>query len=213
MPVTFDNAAASITVGTSLGFNLTAGAGATLIVFTTSDGNNGSVSAIAYGGVALTKKTTRVGFFCECWVLSSAASGSHTLSAQFVNNLKWTMVGATYTKVKDVGTFGTDSTLTGTTVTNLNLSVSSTNTDLVVAFFAADQATGLSSGSGTTRLSSIQASSIGCILVDMPGGATVTISAVTTAASFWGAIGVPLVFSAGAATSATYKKALLGIGY
>lgn len=212
MAVAFDNAAGSLTTGTSLGFNLTAAANTTLIVFTSSDANNGSVSAIAYGGVALTKKTARVGFFCECWVLSAPASGSHTLSAQFVSSLKWTMIGATYTGVKQIAGFGTDSTLTGTTVTNVNLSVSSTNTDMVVAFFATDQPTGLSSGSGTTRFSAVQATSIGCILVEKAGAATVSFSAVANVAGFWGMIGVPLIATAAAAMRLKLK-ALTGAGF
>lgn len=209
MPVTFDNLASGVTAGTALQFNLTAAANTTLLVFTRGDVAQ-AVSAIAYGGVALTRLISQDNVE-EAWILTAPAAGSNVLSAQWAGGAaNFGMIGVTYLNVRTVNPTGTvaASASVGTTCT---LVVSSTSTDIVVFGVSSNNVGNLNAG-GSTHRGSITGVTNSFILEvsDYTGAANVSASASASPSSSLKYIGVPLVFSVGGASS---YRALLGVGF
>lgn len=217
MPITFDNKASGQTQGTSLKVLLTAAANTTLLAFTT-NGFGISVSSMAYGGVALQRKAmvvnTDYSATLELWVLSAPGTGILTLSAQFVSSVNWGMIGVTYLGVKASNGFGTpvSATAAGGTTT-INLSLSSTNTDLVVACFATGYTDNIIANNGTLRGSATASFDMRMIVADITGALAITVSATSSAAS-WAVLGIPLLFSAAAGGSSRFfgLRSLVGVG-
>jgi len=206
MPIVFDNVGGSASTGTALAFNFTAAANTVLLVFTRANASR-SVSAIAYGGVALTR-ITQTGFVQEVWGLTAPASGSNILSAQWAGAaVSLCMIAVTYLNVAAVNPWGTPQS-NASTGTVFTLSLSSTTTDLVVVGFGINGVT-LTINNATTRLTAGAASIL--VVADAPGAATISISA-SAGNSGWRGVGVPLVFSAAAVATGSFTLNLLGVG-
>lgn len=216
MPVTFDNGVYTSSTGTVSQLTFTVGSNAVILAFVTNDStSNFSVSAIAYNGAAFTRLGqvrgfgTGVSWPFELWGLSAQASGAHTLSAQFTASDRWYMGILSYTNVKDTTPFGTVGAATGTSQTVMNLSLSSTNTDLCVFGFIGTQ--NITPGNGTIRVTD---STTGIRFGDIAGatGPTTSISGSLAASGSWMGIGISLRFSASGVVSRRLM-ALIGAGY
>lgn len=213
MPVTFDNSTA--TVGgalVSLTVALTVANGAVLLAFTAND-NTRSVSAMAYNGVAMTRLGGAAisSRFSELWVLTAPAVGANNLVVNFTGACSCGIFGMSYTNVKDVGGFGTVSTGISGNAALANLSVSSTNTDLVVACAAWINVNALVFNNGTTRGSLCVSTTCRMVIGEIAGAASVTLSSSSTAIGNFFSYGIPLIFSA-AAASGLYMS-LLGVAW
>lgn len=213
MPVTFDNAGSTATTGTALALTLTLTSGASLIVFGAND-NGRSLSAVTYAGTALTRKALVQNGEVDCWVLTAPAAGANILSAQLVGaGISFAITGLSYVGLKDTGTFGTANSGTVGVVAAITLSISSTTTDLVVVGYKINGSQTLSIPSGTIRTSISSGAAVKLVVADFAGAATVSASASATSGTpSWAAIGLPLVFSAAAATANRYFRALRGVG-
>ena len=210
MPVTFDNVGRSHTSGANLSLVFTAAANAAMLIFTV----GGSISAMAYAGVACTNYTFNAGAgTVQVWVLSAPASGVNTLSVNGVTGVtNLNAIVTTYTQVKDTNGFGTaQNTLTTGTVCNLSLS--SSTTDLVyLAAWINDNGTANAHYNGAATLrASATVSTVTMLVYDITGAATTSVSASTATSTGFILLGVPLVFSAAAATG-PFNLAMLGAG-
>ncbi len=215
MPVAFDNVGSTAQTATSsLTVVLTLTTGAVLLAFVSGNDTTGSVSAIAYNGVAL----TRLGFAgagtgsrVEAWGLTAPAAGVHDLVAQFSDGVTvWEMVGVSYVNAKAAGPFGTVASATASAVTVvLSVSVGGAN-DMVAAGFM-QRADNISAMSITNRSSA--GPSYAFYVGDTAGAATVSISAIIAGAisGNWAMVAVPILFSAAAAAT-TPLMCLLGAG-
>lgn len=213
MAINFDNIATGFTNGQALKFTLTAATAATLVFFVVND-NGRSVSSVAYNGVALTKKGTGVlnGPNAEMWVLSAPNSGVLTLSLQMaIGSSSLRGVAITYTNVKQVAGFGTPINVSNFAATNVNMSLSSTTTDIVVGLFTINN-NGTLAMSGNTRLSATVSSVAKLICGDTTGASSITLSAVAGTSSNWCQLGIPLVFSAAAANAFIPSMMMMGVG-
>lgn len=214
MPVTFDNIAKSQSTGTALQFNLTVGANAVLLAYFVHDSvNQRSVSAVAYGGVAMTRlgSTLALGtnnIRMEVWGLTAPAAGSNVLSAQFAQSDLWYGFGVSYLNATGTTPFGTVASATSGGATVLNLSVSSTSTDLISFFMAATGAITLSNG--TQRQT---AGSQAIVVGDIAGAGPETVSATNAGSITWGGLGLSIRFSAAAASTLRFTRAMTGVGH
>lgn len=216
MPVTFDNGLATQSTGTACQFNFTVGTNAVLLAYIASNGGAGvSVSAVAYGGQALTRLVRVAGLGgagnwpMEIWGLTAPASGSNVLSAQFVQSDLWYINAISYLNVTTVNPFGTPASATATNTSVCNLSFSSTTTDLVS--FGITGAQVITIGNGTQRVADPTNT---FKLGDAAGaGPTKSVSASFAAANAWIACGVSLRFSAVAVSNLRFFRALTGAGY
>jgi hypothetical protein len=212
MPVVFDNAAQTANQTTNIALTLTLGANAVLLVFAAGRDAPFSASAVAYGGVALSKiaDVSQEFEIVTCWALTAPAAGVNTLSVAFSNIARFSVLAASYQNVKASGPFGTI--VSGVSaLANATFSVSSTSTDVVAACWAGINQH-ITANNGTTRASvSTTASGVPAVLVDITGAGTVSLSATQANAVAWGFIGVPLRFSAVAATSLR-TMCLTGVG-
>lgn len=195
MAVTFDNVASTYSTGTSLAFNLTATVGVAALVVITS---GGSVSAMTYANVALTKKGSNNAK--EFWVLSAPSSGNNVLSANFVDGSTIiSMIGATYTNAATANTFGTEQD-TLTTGTVANLSLSSTTIDLMVMGYWVNDggATAITfNNAGSTMRASVSTGAGSRIGIwDVAGASILSISASTTTSTGFIIFGIPIVAAA-----------------
>lgn len=212
MPITFDNVGTSFTSGTtcSVNFTFTAGANTVLLVYTVADVGR-SCSAVAYAGVQLTQLihvTTN-----QLWALTAPAAGANTLSVDWVTTGgtgAFRATAVTYLGVKAVGGFGTLQSTTTTGVV-INLSLSSTTTDLVAFFAVTTNNVSLTASPGTTRLSASHSGDL-MLIGDIAGAATISLSAVVPGSSVIRFIGQPLIFSLAAAVTSPFTLSMLGVG-
>lgn len=212
MPVTFDNAAIAGTTGGSCTFNITAVANTTLLMFGSGfTGTDGSLSTVVAGVNPMTRIGI-VGLSSELWVLSAPPSGVITISANISTATgRWCFAALTYTGVKQINGFGGFVSATGTSVTNLALSVSSTTTDLVIAAFKYNNTAGGAITTGITRARAT-GSSITLMVAEWTGAPTLSVSATCTTTANIHALGIPLIFSVTNVTTPRFR-ALLGVGY
>jgi hypothetical protein len=212
MPVAFFSAAQSIQTSTvETVATITITTNSVLVVGFFCKKVNGSVSAVALNGTALTQlgriEAGAAGITTHIYGLTAPAAGIMSLSAKFVGTASiWGMHAVTYTGAKASNCFGTVN--AGTAVaTNVNLSISSTTNDRVVGFFCAD--TDLSATNGTTRLSA--APSIGTFTVDIAGVSSTTLSATVIGAIACAFAGLSVIFSVTSSTT-PFGLALMGCG-
>lgn len=220
MAVTFDNAGGTYTAGVALSFTFTASANTTMVAFV------GTIDAIApgasqsavltYAGVGLTRMGIVQGVGTgnnvpmQVWALTAPAAGANSFSATFAANANWEIMVATYSGVRAASGFGTVAAATGTSITELKLSLSSTSTDMVVFCFQATGAAGITMTGSTQRFTTSGTGAPAVWAVgDKAGAAPVTASASFSVANAPFSIGIPLVASA-AATAAL--RAMLGVG-
>lgn len=216
MPVTFDNAIANGDPASraSASFVMTLTTNASLVVGIVSSDPTASVSAVAYGGVALTQiGVTRS---LSIWALSAPASGANTLSCNFGLTTWWAVIAASYVGVQAANGFGTISSLNTATVPTLNMSVSSTINDMAVVWTRVNTNNTVVFNNGNTRASCTASANLRFVMADITGASgSVTLSAtVSTADTSWNAIGVSLRFSAAAAASGLkFTRTLMRVGY
>lgn len=211
MAIAFDQVTNDTTINATMVTALTVAADATLLVFTFNNNSQG-ISAMAFNGVAMTKYIA-IGSAHELWILTAPASGTNNLSAA------WTGTGGrlglfavTYTGVKGIAGIGGAVTAVQASVAVGNLSVSSSATNLVVANFMMTNG-GLSTlNNGTTRGSASCSANIKCVIGDIAGATTISLSASAAAVCDFYIIGVNLLGTVGA-TSSYYLRNLMGVGY
>lgn len=206
MPVTFDNIGSTASTGATCSILFTAAANTVMLMFTRQ-----SVSVCAYNGVALTR--LHVTDRNEIWGLTAPATGANTLAVTFVNVATNTgCIVATYNNAKAVGPFGTpQGTLTTGTVGNLSLS--STTTDLVVMGVWLNDAGGniIFNAGMTVRQTRSCVAQYKLGLADRAGAATLSLSASNGFSTGFIIEGIPVKFSAAAATK-PFNLAMLGAG-
>lgn len=216
MPVTFDNSFATASSGTASQFTFTVGANAVLLAFITNDGVAQSVSAVAYGGVAMTQHIHRLvqpgaaAVPYDIWVLTAPAAGANVLSCQFKTSDNWYVIATSYLNVKSIGGFGTPQGTTATSGTTNSFSLSSTTTDLCV--FGYNCGLALTGMVGATERGSLGAGSVKVWEV-AGGGPTKSISVSAATSTFFIGAGLSLQFSAAAASTLRFFRNLTGVGY
>lgn len=203
MPVTFDNVGSSTSTGPNLAFTLTLGSNAVLLVFTRADVVQ-AVSAVTYNGVALSLILNQ-NSVNELWGLTAPASGANTLSVAWTGAAAhFGAIGVSYVNVKNVNPWGTAQG-TASVGTVINLSLSSTTTDLMVVGVGHNSGTNtinIDNAAATHRLSQTGAANAFKLEVgDLAGATTLSVSASCNASLAIRIIGVPLVFSAASVTS------------
>lgn len=217
MPVTLDNLSATVSgaaVSMTLALTIASSAKA-LVVFTGSD-NSRSISALTWNGTSLTRLTglSTSSRNSELWVLTAPAAGSFNVVANWVGSGGTGLFALSYNNVKASGGFGTPVAASAAAAATVNMSLSSTNTDLCVGYFAYNTAANaVTINNGTTRRSLCCSTTIRMVVADIAGAASITLSATAAASGAWVMLGVPLVFSATAAGgSFVGSLAMLGAG-
>ena len=213
MPVLFDNLRSSVQTATvSLSVALTAASNAVLLALFCGKNAN-SVSAVAYGGVSLTRLGRAGGaadMTIEIWGLTAPAAGTNTLSANFTDvGTRRQMVGVTYINARGSSPFGTMISATAN-LTAVAMSISATINAMVVGAFACS--TYVSASNATARLNS--QADMGFYVGDTAGAAVVSLSAVqiTDTTGTWALAGIPIYFSA-AAAAAVPSMGLMNAGF
>lgn len=223
MPVTFDNAAnyaSSFTaINSTVRFVLTAAANTVLLVFAGHNQNSGSISAMGYGTASMTRLGQVLhpgGATAELWGLTAPAAGANTVSVTFAGNSSyWGLVGATYLNATGTTPFGGAAVNTATATNTGNLSISTTGTDLVVVGFQSFTGPVTFNNATLRGGASLSDASAPVFLrvADLPGqNGAETASATITASDSIFMIGVPIRFSAAAATSSMFTMCLTGVG-
>jgi hypothetical protein len=174
----------------------TATANSCILIWTHSN-ETGSISAVGVGGVAATRlgAVDGGGSRSELWGLTAPAAGNLTISARFVGTgqSRWGLAATTLVGHRHVGgsPFGTFVAATASSDT-VNLSVSSTSTDLVVFGLgvSGDAAVTLNNGSLVLDMSH---STVGRLVIGSIAGADPTSISATAAASVtWGLMALPI---------------------
>jgi len=214
MTVTFANAAGTQTNGTALTLSLTLDNPALVLAFGGNDSGR-VLSAMAFGGVAMTKLASTAFGESECWVLTAAGAGVGVLSAQLAGAATPFCVVAVGYRDNAGGTMTTGTAVSGTAgaATNVALSFSSTSTDLCVAAFKNNGNTNIAQDAAATLVFSQTAgTSVRMIVAQRTGAASISFSASCASSLSWAFTGVPLRAVA-AVTVPLRLGALTGVGY
>lgn len=219
MPVTFDAVATTAqTLTSSFTIALTVANNAALLACFAVNSFTNSVSAVAYGAQAMTFLGESVvsagsGLSVQLWGLANPTAGTANISANLAGGLPglFQMVAASYKGAKASGPFGTVITGSLSAVTNANISLSSSTTDMGVVLWAAFQ--DIRATNGTERFH--DATNFGYAVADIAGGAgAISLSATISGgvASNLCFIGVNIAFSPAAATAGLYTFGMLSAG-
>lgn len=207
MALAFDNAQGTATTGTAnvRTWALTATSGAVLLVWTSTGSGQGTVSAVAANGVALTqlgavRYRTEAPRYVQIWGLTAPGSGVLSISAIVAAGevTNFVACGATYVGhyTGTGGPFGGVVTTSASATTQASLIVSATTDNLVVCGFSYDD--GSASSGNTVRINIPLFPRI--IVADVAGATNATVSVTSTSTTYWGGLGVNLIVSSGAAT-------------
>lgn len=137
--------------------------------------------------------------YCAVYILTAPAAGALTLSAvnTGTNGSYKGLIATTYTGVKASGPTGTR--VRGSSTTNVNLSVSSTATDVVFSMWAAWSQTAMTVNAGNIRGSASYSSRPTIMVVaDIAGNSAVSLSAVVSNSKKMFGVAIPLIASASA---------------
>lgn len=198
----------------SRGLLLTATSGAVLVVFTTVGSPAVSVSAVNVGGVAITRSQVInyrqvAGLYrTEMWVLTAPASGVLTISSQLVGAtvLGGCLAGMTFVNQKTTGDpFGGVAIASGSSTATVILTVSSTTGNRVAMVFGFDEVSfsAMHAEGGVTNRGFVSAGGVGAMVIaDAPGATNITAIAQCPVTTMWGAIGINIIASSVAVTSA-----------
>jgi hypothetical protein len=220
MPVTLDNMGATNQTSTAtLALTLTLGSNAVLVAGYMIYDLAVSVSAVAYGGVALTRMgraNISAGGGCgiEIWALTAPASGSNVLSANLVGGVVeiWQVGAISFLNAKAAAPFGTVVLGSLSALNAVSWSLSSSTTDIAVTFWAALNNVRPTVG---TSISGVESGAYFGTAARYHTGATVlsvsaTISAAAPNHCF---MGLNIIFSSVAAGSPRYPMlTLTGVG-
>lgn len=209
LTATANGAVASMTVA------LAVGSTAKILLVFASNENTRSVSTMAFNGTTLTRLggVANSSRFSELWAMTAPPVGTFNLVTNWTGAGSMGMVALSYNNVKAVGSTGTVVAGSSAAATAATLSLSSTTTDLCVALFAQNSgANTLTINNGTTRKTQVlSATTMQTIVGEATGAPTLSFSATSTGSVAWTMLGVPLIFSAAAATLASWKN-LMGVG-
>jgi hypothetical protein len=227
MAIAFDNASsANVSAVTNFSWTHTA-TGANLFACTgvTYLSPSINMSAVAYGGVALTSKASikndnagATGIALVVHALTNVSSGNNTISMAATGSGNYLALGLTYTGVDStIGAGGAVSTASAPAGTSpFNLSVQAQNGQMVVGFAADVNNFGVEAGTQTRRAVCFNDANPGYIVASdiVSGGTTVSFSWTASASltSKWLGIGFGFSQTAVAAANFIYCMNLLGVG-